>query len=445
VTRWWRNLKASEGGPLIVRAAALGALVLAVLVLVAVISSSGATYEVRATFEDVRGLIPGGEVRAGSAHVGEVTDIELDSSGLPVVTMEVDDDFRLRQGAFANIRLASNVGGVNRFVDLTQGTGPPLPDGSTLGPSKTDQPVDLDLAVSDLDPRTREKASELLAALDRTLRGRGADIDLALRHGTEALGETANVLAQVTSDRLALSRLVGDGRKVVGALAASPSDLGSSAERLADVLDVTAGRQAELARAIRALGPGLSNARATLARLDQAIPNLTSLTVALRPAVDEIVPTVREIRPAIAALRPLIAEARKLIDAAPAQLRKIEPVLAAAQPVLRYLNPLVTGFGPMLDYLRAFGPEVINFFSLLADTTSSYDAAGNLIRSTVPAIQGARHPNLIGPSDPGPGLVERPFFRTPGSLEGEPWTEYWKSFIGGGEPVESYLDDPSGR
>ena len=445
MTNWWRNLNASEGGPLLVRAAAFGALVVALLVLVVVITSSGATYEVKATFEDVRGLIPGGEVRAGSAHVGEVTDIELDSSGLPVVTMEVDDDFRLRQGAFANVRLASNVGGVNRFVDLTQGTGPPLPDGATLGPSRTDQPVDLDLAVSDLDPRTRAKASELLAALDRTLRGRGADIDLALRHSTEALGETANVLAQVTSDRLALDRLVTDGRKVVGALAASPSDLGSSAERLAQVLNVTAGRQAELSRAIRALGPGLSNARATFVRLDQAIPNLTSLAVALRPAVDEIVPTVREIRPAIAALRPLISEARKLIDAAPAQLRRIEPVLAAAEPVLRYLNPLVKGFGPMLDYLRAFGPEVINFFSLLADTTSSYDAAGNLIRSTVPAIQGARHPNVIGPSDPGPGLVERPFFRTPGSLEGEPWAQYWKSFIGGGEPVDAYLDDRSGR
>ena len=441
MARWWRNLNSSEGGPLLVRVAALCALALGLLVVVLVVTSSGATYEVRATFEDVRGLIPGGEVRAGSEHVGKVTDIELDSSGLPVVTMEVDDDFRLRRGAFANIRLASNVGGVNRFVDLTQGTGPPLSDGAMLGPSKTDQPVDLDLAVSDLDPKTRDKASALLAALDRTLRGRGADIDLALRHSTEALGETANVLAQVTSDRFALRRLVSEGRKVVGALAASPSDLGSSAERLAEVLDVTAGRQAELGRAVRALGPALTNARGTFVRLDQAIPHLTSLAVALRPAVDEIVPTVREIKPAIAALRPLIAEARKLIDAAPAQLRRIEPVIEAAKPVLRYLNPLVKGFGPMLDYLRAYGPEVINFFTLLADTTSSYDAAGNMIRTTVPAIQSARHPNMIGPSDPGPGLLERPFLRTPGSLEGEPWTEYWKSFIGGAQPVEAYLDD----
>ena len=55
-------------------------------------------------------------------------------------------------------------------------------------------------------------------------------------------------------------------------------------------------------------------------------------------------------------------------------------------------------------------------------------------------IQFARHPELIGPSDSGPGSVVRPFDRTPGSLEGEPWTDYWKSFIGGGRPPRSFID-----
>jgi ABC-type transporter Mla subunit MlaD len=422
------------------RFVAVATLLVGLIVVLLVITSSGATYEAKAVFEDVRGLIPGGEVRAGSEQVGSVTEIELGADGLPMVTMEIDDDFRLRRGAFASVRLASNVGGVNRFVDLQQGSGPPLSDGATLGPARTDEPVDLDLAVSALDPRTRDKAAQVLAALDATLRGRGDDIELALRHSTEALGETANLLGQVSSDRLALRTVVSEGRKVVGALASSPADLGAAAERLADTLDVTAGRQDELGRAVRALGPGLSAARGALGRLDQAIPNLTALAEAARPAVAEIVPTAHEIRPAIAALRPLIAEASALIDAAPAQLRKIEPVIEAAIPVLEYLDPLVKGFGPMLDYLRTFGPELVNFFSLLADATSSYDAAGNLVRTTIPAIQVARHTNVIGPSNPGPGLVERPFFRTPGSLEGEPWTEYWKSFIGGGRPVSSYLD-----
>jgi ABC-type transporter Mla subunit MlaD len=430
----------SLASPLIARIVALGALGLAVVALVVAIGGSSDTYEVDAVFEDVRGLIPGGDVKAGSDKVGTVTDITLGDDGLPLVTMEIDDDFQLYRGAFADIRLASNVGGVNRFVDLEQGEGEELGDGATLGPSATDQPVDLDLAVSDLDPRTRDKAAALLAAIDASLRDRGADIDRGLRHSAAALGETANVLAQVTSDREAIRTLVGEGRRVVGALAASPSDLGEAAERLALVLETTAGRQAELGRSIEVLGPALAGARGTLERLDAAIPNLTDLAVALRPAAAEIVPTARLIRPAIGALRPLIDVAQGVIDAAPGQLRRLRPVIRVTIPVLEYLDPLYDGLGPMMDYLRAFGPETVNFFTLLADTTSSYDANGSMIRSTTPGIPFARHPEIIDAADPGPGLVERPFIRTPGSLEGEAWENYWKSFIGGGKRIGQYLE-----
>jgi phospholipid/cholesterol/gamma-HCH transport system substrate-binding protein len=433
-----------EAGRMLARAAAAVAIAVGVIVGVLVIGGSSGAYKVDAIFEDVRGLIPGGDVKAGSEKVGTVTDMTLGEDGLPLVTMEIDDDFPLYQGAFADIRLASNVGGVNRFVDLEQGEGEQLEDGATLGPSQTDQPVDLDLAVSDLDPRTRDKAAALLAAFDATLEGRGADIDRGLRHSAAALGETANALAQVTSDRAALRTLVSEGRTVVGALATSPADLGEAAEGLALVLETTAGRQAELGRSTEALGPGLAAARGTLERLEAAVPNLTDLTVALRPAAEEIVPTAREVRPAIAALRPLLAEAQAVIDAAPGQLRRIRPVIRVTVPVLEYLEPLLDGFGPMMDYLRAFGPETVNFFTLLADATSSYDANGSLIRSTTPGIPVARHPEVIDAADPGPGVIERPFVRTPGSLEGEGWEKYWKSFIGGGKRIESYLEREDG-
>ena len=90
--------------------------------------------------------------------------------------MTIDSDYKLNQGAFANIRLASNVGAINRFVELTQGDGPELADGATLGPSQTDQPVDFDIATSTLDPKTREAAGRLLANLDKATLGRGDDL-----------------------------------------------------------------------------------------------------------------------------------------------------------------------------------------------------------------------------------------------------------------------------
>ena len=141
----------SRSGPSLARVSAVAALILAAIVLLTLLTSDG-TYRVSGVFEDVRGLIEGGEVKAGSAVVGSVETIEFNDDEMPVVTMKVDEDLELRQGAYADIRLASNVGGVNRFVDLEVGEGEPLHDGAMLGPSQTDQPVDIDLAVSELTP-----------------------------------------------------------------------------------------------------------------------------------------------------------------------------------------------------------------------------------------------------------------------------------------------------
>ena len=208
--------------------------------------------------------------------------------------MSIDADFRLRQGAFANIRLASNVGAINRFVDLTQGDGPELADGATLGPSQTDQPVDLDLAVSTLDPRTRAEAARLLAGLDAATRERGADLDRTLRHSAEALGETADLLAEVTADRRALQQLVAQGRVVVGALAREPDDLGATAERSATTLDAAAGRQAELApdgRRDRARARRRARRRSTGSR--PRPPTCGRWSPPRGPAVAELAPTAR--------------------------------------------------------------------------------------------------------------------------------------------------------
>lgn len=411
-----------------------------VIVLLLVIRGSASTYEVSATFDQVRGLIEGGEVKAGAQNVGTVEDIRLGEGGLPIVTMRVDNDYRIQQGAFADLRLASNLGAINRYVELTQGDGPELPDGAELGPSMTDEPVDLDLAVSTLDKGTRQDLAELIAGLDRATTGRGDDLRLTLRHSARALGETANVLHQVNRDQLAVRTLVAEGRRAVGALAANHDEVGAMADRLAAVLTIAARRQSELARTAAAFGPGAAGARATLARLAASTANLRALVADARPAVDELLPTARVLLPAVDALRPLIAEVNRLLERAPGQLRRLGGVLDEANPLLRRLDPVLDGMGPLVDHLRARAPEVIGFFTLLADATSNFDVNGNLVRSTAIPIQSARHPNLIGASSDAAGSLVRPFDRTPGAAEGEPWKKYFRSFIGGGKNPRSFID-----
>jgi hypothetical protein len=96
---------------------------------------------------------------------------------------------------------------------------------------------------------------------------------------------------------------------------------------------------------------------------------------------------------------------------------------------------------PLLDHLRARGPEVINFFTLFGDASSDYDVNGNMIRVSSLLIQRPRHTNEISASSDAAGSVVRPYDRNPGTAEGEPWKHYWRSFIGGGQPPRSYLDE----
>jgi phospholipid/cholesterol/gamma-HCH transport system substrate-binding protein len=429
----------AESGPPLARIAAAAALTLVTLALLLLVANSSGTYKVVAVFDDVRGLIPGGQVEAGGIAVGQVDSIALGDDGLPRVTMTISKDFQLRQGAFADIRLASNVGGLNRYVDLTQGKGPELSDGATLGPSHTEQPVDLDLALSDLDPKTRRDIGAILAGVDRATRRRGEDLAKALRHSGYALGETADLLAQVNSDKLALRNVVASSRAVVGALAKDPAALGQSADRVASLLRVTARRQADLARATQLLGPGLTSARTALEHADRAIPDLEALVDASRPAVAQLVPTARVLRPALGALGPLLDQAKALIADAPDEIAALRPALNAADRSFPYLRPILSGFGPVLDAFRARTPEMVNFFTLGDDVTSDYDANGNVVRASTILIQTARHTNEVGPSSDQPGLEKRPFDRNPGSLEGDPWKHYWRSFIGGGRAPRSYL------
>jgi phospholipid/cholesterol/gamma-HCH transport system substrate-binding protein len=432
---------ATELGPVIARVFAVTAIVIAVLGVAIIVTRPRGAYEVNAIFDSTRGLIEGGDVTAGFQRVGTVDNITLGKDdGLPHVRMKIDGDYVLHQGAFADIRLTSNVGAVNRVVDLKQGdpSAPRLSDGATLGPSSTDEPVDVDLAVSTLDPKTRRAAAALLAGLDEATRGRGGDIDRLLRHSSAALNETANVLGELSTDRLALRSVVANTRTVVGALAEDPNALGSAAERVATLLRVAGRRQDEVRRVARSIGPATAYGRRALENLDRSIPDLRELVRGARPLVARLAPVAESLPGTVKPLRGALAEARKLVEAGPANSRRLLPAVQASVPLLEALEPSLRGLNPVLDYGRVRAPEAVGFFGLFGDALSNFDVNGHVVRYIPRLIQLPPNQTLLGPSETGPGSLARPFDRTPGALEGDPWNDYGSSFIGGARPTSDY-------
>ena len=406
------------------------ALGLALVAVAAVLLRGGSDYALEATFEQAHGLVEGAEVQAAGFKVGSVERIELGADGFPHVRMRIDDGYRVRRGGRANIRFFSVSGVVNRYVLLEQGSGPRLDDGATLPAGRTDQPVEIDQVLSTLDPATRADVHGLLDGLDRSTRGRGGDIDRTLRSSARALRETATLVSEVRGDGRALRTLLHDGRRVVGALAAEPAALGSSADELAGLLNTTAARQDELARGVGGLPAGLRSGRQALDRTRVAVDGLRAVVREARPGVRRLAPFARDLRPTLDAAVPALAQARTLVRDAPGDLDRVDVLLRTARPVLTRLNPVLRTANPMLDEVRVRLPDAFGFFANWADFASNYDANGHAAR--VGLVFPPAPTNVVGPSDPGPGNLRRPFARTPGVLEGEPWTNFRDSFVGSG-------------
>lgn len=410
-----------------VRAVVLAALLAAAISLAIVISGSTGSYELEAVFDQTHGLVKGADVKAAGKNVGRVTRIELGSDGYPHVRLEISDAYRLRRGGTADLRFFSVTGEANRYIALHQGEGPELPDGATVGLAESDQPVEIDQLIDTLNPATRRSFRRLIAGLDTGLLGRGPDIERTLQRSARALAETTDLLGQVDADGPALRTLVRRGRQVVGALADDPEAVGGTAQEMATLLETTGRHQAALAAGVARLPGSLRSVRSALDRVRSSLPALSAFVTAARPAIAELVPTSVALRPLLRSSGPFLKQARLLTTQAPRDLPALMPLLETAPPIVERLATVLEPVNPMLDEARARFPDFFSFISNWGDFSANYDANGHGAR--IGLVLAPPPTNPIGPSDSTAGFLARPFLRTPGVLEGEPWRNFEDSFL----------------
>jgi hypothetical protein len=97
----------------------------------------------------------------------------------------------------------------------------------------------------------------------------------------------------------------------------------------------------------------------------------------------------------------------------------------------------LTGINPVFDQLRARAPDVLGWIPLLGDTAANYNANGH--GWLVLAYPRAAPQTPVRSPSCAAGWVLRPFDRLPGQLACDPWTGYYKTFVGGAKPAPSYL------
>jgi phospholipid/cholesterol/gamma-HCH transport system substrate-binding protein len=411
------------------RHAAVGAVLATGAIVVIILAGGPSRYSVTAEFNDVRGLVAGAQVRLAGVTVGTVDRIMLGRDGWPRVALSIDRDVQVHASARAAVRLASLSGEFNRYVSIVQGDGPPA---TTIPRNHTTSPVEVDEALSTFDPASRKALRSTLAGLRKTVAGQGPAIAATLQIAQTALAQVGGLSADVAGDGTALRTLLASTHTLATTLATRNPQLAAAVDNTQLLLHTLGRRASDLANGLGGLPLGLDEARSLLSRTQALVAPANRLLDSASPAVAQLPAAATELQTTLAAARPTLSRAADASNLAPAAARSLTPALHAAGPLLNVMIPVLTRLGPMLDQLRVRLPDAFSFFANWADFTSNYDANGHAAR--VGIVLPPAPTSVLSPSATGPGQLAPPYLRTPGSLEGQPWTDYWKSFVAGGKP-----------
>jgi virulence factor Mce-like protein len=273
------------GSPWPIRIAAIGAVVVAVGVL-ALLLFRGDGYTVTGEFLSGGQLVEGNLVKVAGAEVGTVEEVEISDNGLALVRFTVNDDYApLRRGTRAMIKQTSLSGIANRFIDLHLGPadGEEIDDGGRLGTSETQTAVEIDEVFGIFDPETRRALQDTIKGQADLLRGRGRQINRAVKYLNPALSTGARLFRELSRDEPLLERFLVDSGRFVNALARRRADVRGLVSNANTTFRALGAQQQALAEAVGLLPPFMRRANTTFVNLRRALDDVDPLVSASIP------------------------------------------------------------------------------------------------------------------------------------------------------------------
>ena len=271
------------------RALALGALLLAIIVLAYIGLSSGAPYQVRLLFSDASGLVSGDQVLVGPSSVGVVKSVTLTSNGQAAVVIALNGSAApLYQGTVARIAENGLAGIASHYVTLQPAPArgnQQIAAGGTIPQSDTYAEVSLDQLFNALNAPTRQGLRNIIRGEATSISGKALQANRTLRYLDPLLQSTSNVSAALNRDEPAFDQLLVQGAQTMQLLA-------SRSQQLTDLVgkaDVAAGaiatQSSSLDQALALLPATLTRSTTTFAGLRRTLAVLEPLVAATKPQV----------------------------------------------------------------------------------------------------------------------------------------------------------------
>ena len=376
----------------------------------------------RLTFEadDIKNLKEFGEVRIAGVRVGRVESTERDGDRVKVTLSIEDQAAPLHEGANVRIGVKSLVG--SSFVELVDGKGDEMPDGTHLAGASVTPAVDVDELLNTLDEPTRRHLSSALQSLDSATRGRGADLDAVMTGLGHAGTEGRTVVDALAAQGDDLQKLSVEARLLLDALDAGQGqivDLVGDAQRLTQA---AADNQDKIEQTVRLLPGVVGNLDTAAASLSDLSKPLTPIAADLREASPFLSNALANLRPATRDLRALVPDLNSVLDSAPATLTEVEPFGETVQNLVPSAEMALSDVQPMLSYLAPYGLDLGVLFANFGASFDQYAEDGIIpIRLTATAegigtvrgnpLQLIRHDRgglMWNNPYPSPGYVDTP-------------------------------------
>lgn len=323
---------------------------------------TGKKYLATVDFKDVDNLVKAAQVQTAGIRVGEVRQITRVDPETLRVTMALDKDVApLHEGATVRLGARSLVG--ESYLDLTDGKGRVLPDGTHLPATAAVPSVQLNDVLASLDAGTRGRLRALLRSLGASTSGTGDDVS-ALLTGMGDLGRSGHTaLDAIAAQSQDLTTLARETSSVLQALDTGQGEIADLVSSADEVTRATAGQRAAVEQSLR-LAPSVLDQAATasdsLTQLSQALaPVATNLRAAapnLTTALDELPATTDDLHGMLSPLSGVLSKAPATLKRVPTTGRDVRALLPTASSVLDDVNP-------MLAYVRPYGPDLAAYFA----------------------------------------------------------------------------------
>jgi phospholipid/cholesterol/gamma-HCH transport system substrate-binding protein len=304
------------------RLAAIGAVIVAILVVAFLLfSKGGKKYTVDAYFLNAAQLVKGDLVQIGGTKAGSVKDITLTPNGHARIKIQIEDDFApIREGTQATIRQASLSGIANRYVDLTMPPGDQsntrsIPSGGAIDEANTTTAVDLDQIFNTLDPETRRSLQAFFRNSAAQFNGKTTQQRLAYHYINPALSTSSRLFNELNRDTPRLERFLIDSADLVTTLAQRRDDLTNLITNLNTTFRALGNQREALAEDITLLPGFMRQANTTFVDLRAALDDVDPLVNASKPVAPKLNRLLIQLRPFVHDARPAVRDLSRILVA----------------------------------------------------------------------------------------------------------------------------------